>query len=285
MRKHKRFETRYIVLIILIIIVLFLALFTYTTKDKRNLTGIEKVIRDSILAVQKVIMKPINFVGDKIGEIKDKNNLYEKYEKLKEKEEQYDLLDTKNKELENEIKDLKKLLELNSTPSEYSYLNATVISRNIGYWYNTITIDKGSNHGVEIDMAVIVNEGLIGKITKTTNFTSDIKLLSTNDLNSKISIKIDTGEKSVFGLLVGYDTKEHYFKIEGIAENTEIPIDSVVSTSGMGGIFPSGILIGKVAKIDKDNFDLAKEIYVKSDVDFDDIKFVTVLKKKGSQWK
>ena len=68
-----------------------------------------------------------------------------------------------------------------ATLSEYTYLNATVVNRNIGYWYNTITIDKGKYNGVEVDMVVVNNDGLIGKVVSTTTFTSDIKLLTTSD--------------------------------------------------------------------------------------------------------
>ena len=194
-------------------------------------------------------------------------------------------METKYEEAEKEIKDLKKVLELNNTLSESSYMNATIINRNIGYWYNTITIDKGEKDGVEKDMAVINNDGLIGIVTKTSKLNSTVKLLTTTDTNSKISVKIKVGEDNyIFGLLVGYDKDKKSFIIEGIANNTEIPISSMVTTTGLGNNFPSGILIGRVDKITKDNFDLARTVLVKSSVDFDNINYVTVLKKDENKW-
>ena len=71
--------------------------------------------------------------------------------------------------------------------------------------------------------------------------------------------------------------------MEGIADNTEIKEGDMVLTTGMGDIFPSGILVGKVSKITKDNFDLARTVEVKSDVNFDDIRYVTILKRQGEE--
>lgn len=279
MFRNRRIKKYYVIIILLIISILLL-IFSFIIKDKRNLSIIEKTIKDTTLSINKTINIPINYIDDKIKEYKSKHKLYEKYEKLIKKYDKVKLMETKYEEAEKEIKDLKKVLELNNTLSESSYMNATIINRNIGYWYNTITIDKGEKDGIEKDMAVINNDGLIGIVTKTSKLNSTVKLLTTTDTNSKISVKIKVDEDNyIFGLLVGYDKDKKSFIIEGIANNTEIPISSMVTTTGLGNNFPSGILIGRVDKITKDNFDLARTVLVKSSVDFDNINYVTVLKK------
>ncbi|MBS7020577.1 MAG: rod shape-determining protein MreC, partial [Firmicutes bacterium] len=217
---------------------------------------------------------------NKIKEYQDKQDLYKKYKKLESKVKEANLIHSEKEELEREVKNLKKTLELNKTLSESSYLNATVVNRNLGYWYNTITIDKGSYNGVEKDMPVIISEGLIGKVTKVTNFNSTVKLITSDDVNNKISVKIKVGDKFVYGLLSGYDKKKKTFMIEGISDITEIPKGANVTTTGMGDSFPSGILVGTVKGVKTDNFDLAKTVEVKSSADYDDLSFVTVLKRK-----
>ena len=67
--------------------------------------------------------------------------------------------------MNEEIKELKDILNLNSTQTEFIYENATVISRNNISWLNTLTIDKGTQNGITKDMAVITTTGLIGKIS------------------------------------------------------------------------------------------------------------------------
>ena len=118
-----------------------------------------------------------------------------------------------------------------------------------------------------------------GKITKVTSFNSTVKLITSDDVNNKISVKIKVNDKYVYGLLSGYDKKKQTFIVEGISDNTEIPKDATVTTTGMGDSFPSGIVVGKVKRVTTDNFDLAKTVEVTSSVDYDDLSFVTILKR------
>ncbi len=271
---------KYYPIIVLVILSIMLLLFSNIIKDRRKLTIVEKVFKDTTLSINTLMMKPVNLINDKIKEYNSKQKLYKKYEKLSEKYSKVELMETKYEEAKKEINDLKKTLNLNNTLSESSYMNATVITRNIGYWYNNITIDKGKKDGIEKDMAVITNDGLIGVVIKTSNLNSTVKLLTTTDTNNKISVKIKIGDNEfLYGLLTGYNKKKKCFIVEGISENTDIKKGSMVTTTGLGNQFPSGILIGRVESISKDNFDLARTILVRSSVDFDDISYVTVLKK------
>ena len=163
----------------------------------------------------------------------------------------------------------------------YEYLNGTVISRNVGYWFNTITIDKGSYSGVEKDMVVINAKGLIGKVIRTTTFTSDVRLITTSDTNNKISVSVSNGGDNLYGLINSFDYGNNYLEVEGISNTKNVSIGNKVYTSGLGGIFPSGILIGEVSDITTDSYDLAKLIKVRPSVDFNDINYVSVLKRKG----
>ena len=281
MRRNK-IDKKYIVLIILILITLFLVFLFSVIKSDRNLTPVEQMVKDTFTAVSKTVYKPINLIKDKINQDRDKSNLYEKYQEQQEKIANVDNLQAKQADLEKQLNEMKKLLELNNTSAEYEYLNATVVNRNVGYWYNTITIDKGKNSGVEKDMVVMVADGLIGKITKVTNFTSTVKLLTNNDSTMPLSVKINIGDKYIFGILNGYDSETKHLIVEGISGNDKIPIDSEVVTTGLSDNSPSGVLIGKVESVKTDNFGLAKIVEVSSKVNFDDINYVTILKRKDN---
>jgi rod shape-determining protein MreC len=283
MYQNKHIDAKYVILLILVIIAILLGVITSAVKDNRKLNPIEQAIKDSALFVNKIVYQPIKWIGSIVNDIKEKQNIYEKYKELLKQQDSINLVSAKNIELQDEIKNLQELLELNRTLTKDSYLNASVINRNIGYWYNTITIDKGSSNGVAIDMAVITNDGLIGKVIKTTNFNSVVKLLTSNDINNKISVKIQNGDEFVYGLLSGYDIKKNTFIIEGISEQTEILPNGLVITTGLGDLFPSGILIGHVESISNDSFDLSKIVHVKSNANFNDLKYVTILKRDDSK--
>ena len=280
MYRKNKLEKKYMILIVVVIVAIVLGMITNIVRTERELSPIEKSIKDTVLLANKVVYAPIKFVKDKITEYQEKQDLYEKYKTLEKKVKETELINAERLELKKEVEDMKKTLELNHVLGESSYLNATVVNRNLGYWYNTITIDKGEKNGVKKDMAVIVSEGLVGKVIKTTAFNSTVKLLTSDDANNKISFKIQAGDQYVYGLLSGYNKKNRTFSIEGISTNMKIPKGSIVTTTGMGDIFPSGIMIGKVKSIKTDNFDLAKTVIVEGTVDYDDLNYVTVLKRK-----
>jgi rod shape-determining protein MreC len=175
---------------------------------------------------------------------------------------------------------MKEELNIDYTINEYEFLNSTVISRNISYWYNTITIDKGTYNGVEPNMVVVNSDGLIGKVISTTTFTSDVKLLTTSDTNNKISVAISNGSNKLYGLIKDYNYNTNSLEVEGISNTESVSIGDYVYTSGLGGVFPSGILIGKVSEITTDEYDLAKIINVSLVADFDNINYVAILKRK-----
>lgn len=278
----KRMDIKYKLLIIVLILVIFIAFIIYIMKKEKNLNPVEKVIKDACLTVSSVFYKPVNFVQNIIKENNEKTRIYKEYKELEEKREKMNANEALIDELKKENNELKKLLELNNTLVEYDKINATVINRNIGYWYNTITIDKGQASGITKDMAVVTNSGLIGKVINTSYLYSTVRLLTSDELGQKVSVKIKvTDDKYVYGLLSSYDTKEKTFVIEGISENVELLEGMTVTTTGMSNIFPSGILIGTIKGIKKDNFDLTMLALVTPSNDFEDISFVSVLKRKS----
>ena len=185
--------------------------------------------------------------------------------------------------MQKEVTELKSTLELNSTLSEYTYVNATVVNRNIGYWYNNLVIDKGSKNGINKGDAVIISNGLIGKITSVSNFSSTVKLLTSDEISNKISVKITTDDGYLYGLLIGYDKDLNVYKIEGITNSDDIKEGDMVTTTGLTDYFPSGILIGNVSNIVKDEYDLNSIVEVTPSVNFEDISIVTVLNRKAEE--
>ena len=278
--RRNNIKPKHILITIIIIVIIILAIFSFTLKEDRQLNKFESLIKDTVTSVQKVISYPFNFLFDKINDYKDLINIREKYQDLLPKVDRIDSLTTENIELRKQIEAMKEELNIDYTINGYEYLNATVISRNVSYWYNTITIDKGTYNGIEVDMVVVNSNGLIGRVVSTTTFTSDVKLLTTSDTNNKISIAISNGKNKLYGLIKDYNYNNNYLEVEGISNTESVSIGDYVYTSGLGGVFPSGILIGTVEEITTDEYDLAKIINVKLSANFDDINYVAVLKRK-----
>ncbi len=278
----QKMEKKYIVIVVMISIIFFLGIMSFFIEHQKNFTGIDRFFKDSIYTISSVIEVPIRKVQQWIGDIKEHRKMHEEYEQLVEKASKTEFMTAKYNETLRVIEELEAMLDLNSTLVESSYLNATVIGRNLGYFYDKMTIDKGSASGIKENMAVVTNGGLIGTVTNVSYATSDIKLLTNSDVNQKISVKIKGKEDYSYGLLSGYNSNQKTFTVEGIAGNKEIVEGAEVTTTGLGDIFPSGILIGYVKSITKDHFDLERIVEIESHVDFDAVQYVTVLKRKES---
>lgn len=283
MKGYKRKKRAYIKYILIGIVILVTLTFTgYSLKNERNLTFIESAIKDISVFISDTLYAPIKFFKDKIEVYKDKEDIYQKYKELQSAEEDIDQKNARIAELEKENQELKDSLELNDSLSEYETINATVVSRNVGYWYDKLTINKGKKDGIESKMAVVINNGIIGYISETSNFSSNVQLLTTKNLKNKISVKIDLGNgEYANGLLNEYDSEKGLYKIEGISYSGTIPEKAQVTTTGLSDNFPSGILIGYVNTTTTDNFDLGKIVEVIPSVDFDKISYVTILKRKA----
>ena len=235
----------------------FLLLSCFFLMEKRRLLWIEKIGKDSILFVR-------NLGGTTV-------KTTEEYFNLKS-------MIVQNEELEKEIKELKEMLELKHMLSDKVLVSANVVHRNLGFFYDTVTINKGMSSGIEEGMAVVTKDGLIGKTINVSNYFSDVQLLTGENMG-KVSVKIKSGDSYAYGLLTGYDSKKNIYLIEGISETLNINLQEEVTTTGFGDVFPSGILIGTVTNITTDHFDLTKIIEVTPSSNIQDFSVVSILKR------
>ena len=284
-RKKQSISKKYILILIIILIILLLIIFSFTLKEDRKLSKAESLLKDGLIYSEKIIIYPFNYIKENIKEYKKLKDVNKNNNILETSIDRIDSIEAENIELRRQLETLKEELNINYTLSDYEYLNATVVSRNVGYWHNKITINKGTYNGVEKDMVVISSKGLIGKVIKTSTFTSDVRLITTSDTSNKISVHISNGDNNLYGLINSYDYNKNVLELEGISNTKDVNIGDYVYTSGLGGVFPTGILIGIVEEITTDSYDLAKIIKVKPSADFNDINYVSILKRKSdSKW-
>lgn len=261
---YKKKKKKNLIIIISGIVVVAIVL-VYSFMSYRKVSIVEKGFKDIFMTFQKVVMYPFTILNSQKGIDQSDSYLIQK---------------NVNSSLEKEIQELKDALKLNKTFTEYDIVNATVLSRNKSYWFNNLTIDKGSKDGIKNDMAVVTNDGLVGKTTKVTYNSSEVKLITSDDLNYKISVSISVSGKDTYAILNGYDKKTGTVKVTGVDKDSEAKVDDIVLTSGFGSLFPRGIYVGVVSKVTSDKYNLSKTLYVKTTQDFNNIHYVTVLKEK-----
>ena len=278
-KKKKKLELKYIFLIIVIAIIIVIAVLSYALNTNKKINTFESIVRDTVVEIEKIVFTPFKGFSNMFSEYARLKDVMKENKILKSNIDKSEAIQAENEELKQEINKLKSELNIEHVLSDYDYLNATVINRNSLNWYNNLTIDKGSNNGIKEGMVVINSTGVIGKTTNVSTFSCDVRLITTTDTNNKISVSIISNGKKLTGVINRYDYKTESLTIEGISNTDKVTVGDMVYTSGLGGVFPSGILIGKVSEITTDVYDLAKIIKVKPSANFEDINYVTVLKR------
>ena len=280
-KKYSRLQFRYVVIGVVVVVVILLIIFSKTLKSNKT-NRVVGFFKDSVVAIQNVVSYPFRFIissADNLGKL---GSTMDENEVLSSNVDKVDYLISENLELKKQLEAMKDELDITNTLVDYECINATVISRNVGYWYNNITINKGSSDGIVNDMIVINSKGLVGRVYSTSKHNAVVRLITTSDTNNKISVSVSHGGKYIYGLINRYNYSKNVLEVEGISNTEDVLVGDYVYTSGLGGIYPSGILVGRVDSISTDSYDLSKIINVKTVVNFEDINYVAVLKRVDS---
>jgi rod shape-determining protein MreC len=265
-------------IVLLVSIIILVALIGFSLRERSELTWPEKFVKDTTGWVESLVSKPAHFFAGFFQNLEDLQNTYHENKELKTRVEKIAELEKQVQILEKDNKELRVILDKKKTLRDFKPLQATVIGRNPDRWQEMIIIDKGKTSGLKQNMAVIGSNGsLLGKIKHVNQFSSTVQLLSAADPKNQISTII-LGDTSSYGLVDGYD-KEKRLMVKRIPADAKIKKGQLVVTSGLGGVFPKGLLIGKVVEVKPDQYGLNQTAYVKPGANFYDIENVMVVKK------
>lgn len=180
---------------------------------------------------------------------------------------------------QEEIDRLKALNDLSTTYSEYTLIKGRVMNRSLGTWDQVVTVNVGTSDGVAEGDGVMTEYGIIGRVIHAETNTSTISLITANDDNSKVSVRFEVAPgEFVFGILDSYDSETNLFQVNLLEATNKIIVNQNVSTSGIGGVYATGIEIGKVQSIKNVPDGIGKVVLVQSHINFDDLRYVAVVK-------
>jgi rod shape-determining protein MreC len=180
-------------------------------------------------------------------------------------------------ELEVENADLRNLLSMNERTGPGALIPVTVIARDDTPYVQAITIDHGAADGIKQDAVVITHQGLVGLVVKVDPTSSKVRLI--NDLNSSVSVRLQT-ESRTTGVLRG-QSQGNLMVIAYIPQSDVVTPGDVVLTSGLGGVYPEGYLVGKVARVERKDADPFQAAVVEAAVALDKLETLYVLADSG----
>lgn len=254
-------------IILLVCIIILVALIGYSMSERRSLSWPEQFISDSVGLVQSAFSRPAHFVAGFFENVNDMRNIYEENRILKSHLDEYAVLQVEVNELRRQNEELKDTIGVKESLNNYTVRSALVIHRSPDRWNEFIGINKGRQDGIEVNMAVMTSKGLIGKVRQVSEFTSTVQLLTDQDISNRISAFVD-GNETIYGFIEGVDEETGYLQFTMINIDAEIKEGQSVVTSGLGGIFPSQLLIGEIVSFETDEFGLTQTAFVQPSADF-----------------
>ena len=170
---------------------------------------------------------------------------------------------------------LKGMLNFKQTYTQYSMLGAKVIAKDYNSWTNTITIDRGSSDGVNKYMPVIVPQGVVGFVSSVSKYTSQVQLLV--DPRTAIGGIVQRPESRVASILKGDGNNSDFLVFGNIPKEADVIKGDTIVTSGSGGVYPKGLLIGMVSQVSADGSGVSLAALVKPAVDFTKVEEVFII--------
>ena len=256
-----------VTVIILILIIIF-------SNREANTSFFENIANKLVMPVQNGLTYLKNKFSGNSTFFTDINNLKNENQELKEKNSQ---LEQALRELENvktENQTLKEYLNLTEKYGEYKTIPAYVINRDISNYSKTIVINVGKKDGVEKNMTVIADEGLVGHVISVSDTTSKIRTIV--DTSSSISCLMSTNKESI--VCKGTLDSNLELKAMYIATDANLVQGDSVDTSGLGGIYPKGIHVGIIKKIISSKNIIDRYAIVETAVNFNKLNTVLVVK-------
>ena len=265
LKKSNKQRFSLIGLIIFSIIFIVLSSFNFKVINYIKISINEIVYRSSF-----IVSIPENYVKNTYLKIQDHIFLYEDYKIVKSELNEVKSQKMIDQFIFDENKRLKKIID------DYIQVSDEVVAKVLidkkSPFLRSIIVNKGSKDNIELGMAVLDGNYLAGKVVEVNYLTSRILLLS--DLNSKIPATIEPG--GIYSILSGTGKDNGVFQY--LKEDLKIDLNSIIYTSGSGGLFKTGIPIGKIDYIESKN-----KIFVKFFSNFSQLKFVKIVSYKKKE--
>ncbi len=177
--------------------------------------------------------------------------------------------------------ELSKLLGITEEYRDYDYVHATVTSKNDGIFFYSFTVNKGARDGIKVNDTVINGDGIIGRVSEV--FTTSSKVTTLLDEDTRVS-SVMTGSRDMVMVYGSYQLKtDGLLMMEYIPSQSNIRIGDMVETSGIGGIYPGGLIIGTVEALTDEKSGIEQFAIVKPVVNFSKIETVMILSTGGQE--
>jgi len=278
MKKINQFK---VFLIVSATVALLVTISFTMNRDSNNV--IIRTINDGVSLVQRGIVNVAHSIRSQGEATSQLFSTFEDNQRLRSQMYHYELLNVQTQNYREERDALLLMLEVEATLSDFETVNAVTIGRDTADWDGAITINRGTQHDIEDGMAVLSHEGyLIGRVTEVGGFHARVHLHNVENPRLSAHVMVQGNSESI-GIFEGYDPSLGELVVTQVDRSIEVEIGDRVITTGYGGIYPRGLLVGHVSRYEVSSDGLTQTFFLTNDVDYNDLRFVFVIKRTLSR--
>jgi rod shape-determining protein MreC len=261
-------------LLIFLFFSVFLYILSLNFRPPEQMDVLQRIVVESILPFFNSVGKISTFAEDLVNEYVFLRQLRAENESLREQlaSSEQKLIDYQEAYLENQR--LRRMLDFKSTIQAETF-PAQVVLHDLTGWFQTLMVDKGFRDQIAPDMAVVNDEGVVGRVLDVSDRYARILLLT--DPGSSIDAIIQRNR--VRGIVTGKDANTCFLKY--VRGNLDVQVGDLITTSGKDGVFPKGLRLGTVTAVYKDPLDLFQRIEVKPLVRLSALEELLIIRQDG----
>jgi rod shape-determining protein MreC len=233
-----------------LVLILLLGNFILMAFDAREITSGQRVIRAWTQTLADFVQSPVTTITASVSNyftsIANLRSAQDENSQLKQQVEELKLQLASQEGLTSENERLKSLLDLKEQ-SKYKVLTARIIGRDPSIWFDSSIINRGSLDGVKLNMPVVANGGLVGRVTAVSPLTAQVDLI-TRDKSGLGAVIGEIGSSTALGVVAG-TSKRDLLEMKYVAGTIDVQIGQAVFTTGQDGIYPPGIKVGEIVQI------------------------------------
>lgn len=263
------FKRHRIIILAIVLLVGSLLLYSYNLRHQGATTLFEK----TALTLSSPLQKGLDVFTEEIF------LLWQNYLWLVDARQQNIKLNDRNRQLQGELialseirlenLRLRRLLDF-VDEVDRPVLPARVVAEDVSSWARTIVVDKGTDEGLREGLPVVVAEGVVGRVIKTAPNSARVLLIT--DASSAIAALIQRTRTRGVARGLG-----DHMSLDYASREDNLQVDDLLVTSGMGGVFPKGLVVGRVVMVEQGQFGLFQKVEIAPSTDFSRLEEVLVL--------
>jgi rod shape-determining protein MreC len=276
-----KFLKNKLTVVIIILSVTFLSIIGYSV-NREKMSFVENGVGVTINSVQGLFYDGFYKIRNSFKFITNISKVKSENEELIKTNSEFQSKALEYGSLKKENDRLRSMLKFKQQRDEYNYVGADIIGISGNNFSDGFIINKGVNNGIQKRMIAMTGDGLVGQVTTVGNNWAIVQCL-TNENIAVAALVESTGDNN--GIVKGYKDANNKLlaQIQRLSLDSAVKKDDIIETSGLGGIYPAGIRIGKVLSVYEDKGEVMKSAIIEPYVDFTKIEEVFIVVPKETR--